>query len=142
MTFVVQSRCRSRFCPECAAIEARENLLTLTYEALLAYPTVTELVLLICPGFFVDNAQWTGVPVATLLAQAGIKRDARRVAFHALDGYMQILRLEVVQKESVFLAHTVNGQVLPAEHGYSLRLVVKGEYGSKWVKWVERIEVM
>ncbi len=119
-----------------------ETQLALTYEALMGYPTVTEVVLLICPDAFADNAKWTGVPVTTLLVETGVKPQASQVAFHALDGYCQVLTLEEVQREGVFLAHTVNGQTLPIEHGYPLRLVVKGKYGNEWVKWVERIEVI
>ncbi len=120
-----------------------ETSLSLTYEAILAYPTVTEVVLLICPGFFTDNAEWTGVPVTTLLAEAGIKPEASKVTFHALGAeYQVVLPLDLVQQDGVFLAHTVNGQVLPAEHGYPLRLVVRGNYGYDWVKWVTRIEVV
>jgi len=119
-----------------------ETPLALTYEAIMEYPAVTEVALLICPGFFVDNAEWTGVPVTALLTEAGIKPEASRVAFRALDGYRQILPLEVVQQEGVFLAYTVNGQELPEDHGYPLRLVVTGRFGNEWVKWVERIEVM
>ena len=115
--------------------------LSLTYEALLAYPTVTEVVLLICPGVFADNAQWTGVPVATILAEAGIKPEASQVHFYAVDGYHISLSLKSAQQEGVFLAHTVNGRILPAKHGYPLRLVARGQYGDKWIKWVERIEV-
>ena len=115
--------------------------LTLTYEALIQYPTVTEVVLLICPGVFADNAEWTGVEVATLLTEAGIKSQASQVTFYALDGYNRSLSLEEAQREGVFLAYTVNGQILPKEHGYPLRLVVEGQSGSRWVKWVERIEV-
>ena len=47
-----------------------ETPLSLTYEEVLAYPAVTEVVLLICPGFFADNAEWAGVPVTTLLEEA------------------------------------------------------------------------
>lgn len=113
----------------------------LTYDTLLKYPAVTNVVLLICPGFFVDNAEWTGVPVTTLLAEAGIKPEASQLVFYALDGYQMVLPLEVIQRDGVFLAHTVNGEILPREHGFPLRLVVTGEYGSFWVKWVERIKV-
>ena len=113
----------------------------LPYGTLLTYPTVTRVVLLICPDFFADNAEWTGVPVTALLAEAGIKPEASQLVFHALDGYQTVLSLEKVQRDDVFLAHTVNGQILPREHGFPLRLVVTGEYGSAWVKWVERIEV-
>jgi DMSO/TMAO reductase YedYZ molybdopterin-dependent catalytic subunit len=113
----------------------------LSYDTLLSYPTVTNVVLLICPGFFVDNAEWTGVPVNTLLAEAGIRPQASKLIFYSLDGYETVLSLEEVQQDGVFLAHTVNGQVLPKEHGFPLRLVVTGEYGSAWVKWVDRIDV-
>ena len=118
-----------------------ENPLTLTYQDILTYPTVTEVVLLICSGFFADNAEWTGVPVETLLAEAGSKPEATEVIFHGVDGYHSSISLETAQESGVFLAHTVNGQVLPPEHGYPLRLVVKHHFGSEWVKWVEHIIV-
>lgn len=119
-----------------------ETPLSLTYEAILDYPTVTEVVLLVCPGFFTDNAEWTGVPVTTLLAEAGIRPEANEVTFHALGSeYRVVLPLNVVQQDGVFLAYTVNGQVLPAKHGYPLRLVVRGNYGYDWIKWVKRIEI-
>jgi DMSO/TMAO reductase YedYZ molybdopterin-dependent catalytic subunit len=118
-----------------------EKPLSLTYDAILEYPTVTEVVLLICPETFVDNAEWTGIPVSTLLAEAGIKPEAKEIAFYAVDGYKQEFNLDTVQQEGVFLAHTVNGQTLPLNHGYPLRLVIRGEYGFFWVKWLERIEV-
>ena len=50
-----------------------ETEIELSYDTLLKYPTVTNVVLLICPGLFADNAEWTGVPVTTLLAEVGIK---------------------------------------------------------------------
>lgn len=117
------------------------NPLSLTYEELLAYPPITEVVLLICAFTFADNAEWTGVPLNTILAEAGIKPEASKVDFYALDGYHISLSLETAQKEGVFLAYAVDGQVLPARHGYPLRLVVKGQFGDRWIKWVERIEV-
>ncbi|MBN2187087.1 MAG: molybdopterin-dependent oxidoreductase [Dehalococcoidia bacterium] len=36
-------------------------------------------------------------------------------------------------------SHTVNGQVLPSDHGYPLRLVERGNCGHDWIKWVKRI---
>ena len=119
-----------------------EKPLTLTYDDIVASPSVTEVVLLICPLTFVDNAEWTGVPVSTLLAEAGLKSGATKVEFQALDGYQNVLTLEDVQKDGVFLAYKVDGQLLPLEHGYPLRLVAEGQYGSNWVKWITHIEVM
>jgi DMSO/TMAO reductase YedYZ molybdopterin-dependent catalytic subunit len=118
-----------------------ENPLTLTYQDILTYPAVTEVVLLICYGFFADNAEWTGVPVKTLLDEAEVKPEATEVIFHGADGYQSSISLETAQESGVFLAHTVNGQVLPPEHGYPLRLVVEHDFGSEWVKWVDHIIV-
>ena len=99
-----------------------ENPLRLSYEDILARPSVTEVVLLICPGFFADNAQWTGAPVAGILEEAGVRPEAKEVVFHAADGYRSPLSLEEAMDEGIFLAYRVNGQVLPSEHGYPLRL--------------------
>lgn len=119
-----------------------ENPLSLSYEEITAYPSVTEVVLLICPSVFYDNAEWTGVPVADILRQAKVKPEAEKVYFKAAGGYRQSLTIEEAMSEGVFLAYEVNGQPLPLEHGYPLRLVVRGKYGSRWVKWLTHIEVV
>ena len=132
-----------------------ENPLSLSYEQLLSYPTVTGVVLLICPGFFADNAEWTGIPVTIILEDAGIKPEATEVVFKAIEGptlneytgevntvYSRSLPLEdIMGNDGIYLANTVNGQTLPLEHGYPLRVVAKGIYGGYWVKWLEVIEV-
>ncbi|MDD5082404.1 MAG: molybdopterin-dependent oxidoreductase [Dehalococcoidales bacterium] len=118
-----------------------ETPLALTYEQIRQYPATTQVVLLICPGFFVDNAEWTGVTVAAILDGAGVKPEATEVTFRAIDGYSRTLSLEDARKDGVFLAYTVNGQTLPPEHGYPLRLVFTGEFGNAWVKWLSNIEV-
>lgn len=115
--------------------------LSLSYEAILKYPSISAVVLLICQGAFVDNAQWTGVPVSAFLADADLKPEASKVAFIAIDGYEIDLNLEDVRKDGVFLAYKVNGEILPKEQGYPVRLVVKGQYGAYWVKWVNQLEV-
>jgi DMSO/TMAO reductase YedYZ molybdopterin-dependent catalytic subunit len=118
-----------------------EKPLSLSYEDLLRRPEVTETVLLICPGFFWDNATWTGTPLSSILEEAGVSPEATRVRFVAGDGYEQTLSLEQAMADGVFLAYQVNGETLPTAHGYPLRLVARYQYGSKWVKWLERIEV-
>jgi DMSO/TMAO reductase YedYZ molybdopterin-dependent catalytic subunit len=118
-----------------------DNPLTLNYEEIQQFTPTTKVVLLICPEFFVDNAEWTGVPVKTILTKAGINSEARQVFFYSLDGYPHSLSLQDAQKDGVFLAYKVNGQTLPKEHGYPLRLVIEGVYGGTWVKWLGHIEV-
>jgi DMSO/TMAO reductase YedYZ molybdopterin-dependent catalytic subunit len=118
-----------------------ENPLSLTYEDILAYPSVTEIGVINCPGYFLDIAEWTGAPLMMILDEAGLKPEASKLTFVALDGYQQGLTLEHVEKYDVFLAYNVNGEILPPEHGYPLRVVDKGNDGSAWVKWLEEIRI-
>jgi len=118
-----------------------ERPLSLTYQELLSRPQISEVVLLICPGVFWDNAQWTGTPLAPLLEEAGLQEGAKKVKFHALDGYQRSLTLEEALADGVLLAYQVNGETLPLEHGFPLRLVARHQFGGRWVKWLERIEV-
>ena len=115
--------------------------LALNYQDLLQRPTVAEVLLLVCLGAFGANAQWTGVGVSDLLVEAGVKPEAAQIIVHAQDGVREVFDLADVEREGVFLAYEVDGQTLPKEHGYPVRLVVKGKYGYLWVKWVNRIEV-
>lgn len=118
-----------------------DNPLTLSYAELMQFTPVSRVVLLICPDSFVDNAEWTGVPVKTILTKAGINPEASQAIFYSLDGYPQTLSLQDAQKDGVFLAYAVNSQTLPEEHGYPLRLVIEGVYGGSWIKWVGHIEI-
>jgi len=120
-----------------------EHPLSLSYDDLLALPTVSQVPRLECPGFFVDYAEWTGPLVRTLLEQAGVQSGAVEVEF--FDGheqpYQKVLTLEEALADDTYLAYQVNGQTLPVEHGYPLRLVAGSELGSYWVKWLVRIQV-
>jgi DMSO/TMAO reductase YedYZ molybdopterin-dependent catalytic subunit len=120
-----------------------ERPLSLSLEDLMAYPTVTQVPRLDCPGFFVDYAEWTGPLVRVILQEAGVKPEATHVVFY--DGsefpYRARLTLEEALREDTFLAYELYGQPLPPEHGYPLRLVAGSKLGSSWVKWLFRIEV-
>jgi DMSO/TMAO reductase YedYZ molybdopterin-dependent catalytic subunit len=120
-----------------------ERPLSLTYDELLSYPTVTQVPRLECPGVFVNYAEWTGPLVRTLLEQAGVRPEAAEVDFY--DGseypYRKTLTLEEALRDDTYLAHTVYGETLPVEHGYPVRLVAGSKLGSYWVKWVFHIEV-
>jgi DMSO/TMAO reductase YedYZ molybdopterin-dependent catalytic subunit len=118
-----------------------DNPLSLTYEDILARPSVTEVVLLICTTVFVDNAEWTGTPLAGILEQAGVQAEAKRVEFFGADGYRTSVYIDEAMAPGTLVAYEVNGEVLPREHGYPLRMVVEGKYGSRWAKWLVRIEV-
>lgn len=118
-----------------------KNTLDLTYQELLAFPSTTQVMLMICHGSHVDNARWTGVPVSLLLEKAGILDGAHEATVIALDRYSRTLSLDVLKEDGTFVAYKVNDETIPLKHGYPLRLVVKGMYGENWVKWLRQIEV-
>jgi DMSO/TMAO reductase YedYZ molybdopterin-dependent catalytic subunit len=118
-----------------------DNPLSLTYTEIKNYPSVRGVILLVCTDLFTNNAQWTGVPVAALLDTARVRQGATRITFTAIDGYTQTLAVSATRDKGVFLAYLVNGQPLPPEQGFPLRLVVRGKTGNLWVKWIDRITV-
>jgi DMSO/TMAO reductase YedYZ molybdopterin-dependent catalytic subunit len=118
-----------------------DSPLTLTYEGVLQYPAVTENVTLICPGVWGERADWTGVPVSTLLTKAGIQSDAKQVEFSSSDGYTIVLELADAGKPGMFLAYQRNGQTLTQEEGYPVRLVAESMDGYNWVRWITHIKV-
>jgi sulfane dehydrogenase subunit SoxC len=97
----------------------------------------------------VGTAEWAGVALAPLLEEAGADPAAVEVLFTALDngvegGVRQTYEraLPVAEAEHALLAYEMNGEPLPPQHGFPLRLVVPGWYGMQNVKWLTRITVL
>ena len=99
----------------------------------------------------VGTARWEGVPLASILEEAGVGEGAVEVLFTGLDrgveggeeqAYARSLALEEALRGEVLLAYGVNGGELPPQHGHPLRLVVPGWYGMTSVKWLARITVL
>ena len=115
--------------------------LSLNYEEILKFPSLTETVLLICPGFFTNNGRWTGVDLKALLRQAEVEKDARYADIKGASGKVVRIPLEEFGRKKIFLAYRVNGETLPQKHGFPLRLVFEDAYGYDWVKYVAEITV-
>lgn len=85
---------------------------------------------------------WVGVRASELIARALPHDNARYVMCHAYDGYTTNVALVEVLKPDVLLAHTVDGQPLPVEHGGPVRMITPQLYAWKGAKWIARIELM
>ncbi len=99
----------------------------------------------------VGTADWSGVRLADLLADAGVDDDAVDVVFRGADhgvdhaveqDYERGLPLATATHPDVLVATAMNGQPLLPQHGFPLRLVVPGWYGMASVKWLEEIRVI
>jgi DMSO/TMAO reductase YedYZ molybdopterin-dependent catalytic subunit len=101
----------------------------------------------------VGTAEWTGVPLVEVLNNAGVRPTAQEVVFRGADSgtprgrtdtirFERSLTLDWACNPDVLLAYAMNGEPLPAEHGFPLRLVVPGWYGMASVKWLSEIAVV
>jgi DMSO/TMAO reductase YedYZ molybdopterin-dependent catalytic subunit len=145
-----------------------ERPLVLSLEDLRARPAVTHVVTMECAGNgrarlhprplsqpwlaeAVGTAAWTGTPLAPILREAGLHADAAELVFtgadHGTQGgiehdYQRSLPVADALRDEVLLAYAVNGQPLPPQHGFPVRLLVPGWYGMTSVKWLTGIEAV
>jgi DMSO/TMAO reductase YedYZ molybdopterin-dependent catalytic subunit len=113
--------------------------LVLDYPALLALADTRRDEVLDCTGGWYSAQVWTGVSLARLLDLAGVQPTARSLRIEAATGYAR--RFDLATAATCLLATHVAGQPLDRSHGFPVRLVVPGQRGFAWVKWVTRVHV-
>ena len=138
-----------------------ERPITLTLDELKARPKVEPTTVFECSGNsrglvhgMVGNATWAGAALIPLLAEVRPTTDSREVYFWGADtgteeirgqeyeqNFARSMSLEHVNETGPILAYEMNGEPLPAAHGFPVRLIVPGWYGIAQVKWLERIEL-
>lgn len=95
----------------------------------------------------IGNGEWTGVPLRDVLERAGIRGDAASVLMVGLDknspeeGFRRVMPVDKAMHPDTILAYALNGETLPRDHGFPLRVVTPGWVGSSWIKWLGRIVV-
>jgi len=89
-----------------------------------------------------STSEWTGVPLATVLAEAGMKPEATWVLAEGSDAaaLTRSLPLADVLKDAL-LCYAQNGEMLRPEQGYPLRLVIPGWEGNTCIKWIRRLKL-
>ena len=147
---------------------AVKDSFSLGYRELVSMPSVTGTSTLECAGngriFLipqrkgaqwqlgaVSTAQWTGVPLSTLLDRAGLSPEACEIIFEGADagtpkeepippGQTQYSRsIAVAKAADVLIAYAMNGEELSTDHGFPVRAIVPGHYGMASVKWLTHI---
>ncbi|MEU0938746.1 molybdopterin-dependent oxidoreductase [Embleya sp. NPDC005971] len=126
--------------------------LTFSYHDLLRRPLIERDLTLTCVsnevgGPYTGTARWLGVRLADLLREAGVRPPSRggpadQLVSRSTDGMTIGTPVEVVMDgRDALLAIGMNGEPLPFEHGYPVRMVVPGLYGyvsaCKWLKDLE-----
>ena len=125
-----------------------ENEVRLTFKDLEARQLTEAWVTLCCVsnpvgGDLIGNAWWSGVKVSELLAEAKPSPDADAVLQTSKDGWTCGTPLAALTDDrNALLALAMNGEPLPLEHGFPVRMVVPGLYGYvSATKWVVDLEV-
>lgn len=137
-----------------------ERPLAFSMNDLVRFPSVTRTLFIECSGNsgkewkgptgktvqdthgLMSTSEWTGVPLATVLTEAGIKTDAAWVLAEGSDAaaMTRSLPLAEVLKDAL-LCYAQNGEALRPEQGYPLRLVIPGWEGNTCIKWIRRLKL-
>ena len=130
-----------------------ENRLVLSVADLRAMAPRTQITRHDCVEGWSCIGEWTGAPLAHILAMAKPKSEARYVMFYCADPmgsslsgdvpyYYESLDLLEATHPQTLLAYELNGQVLPVEHGAPVRVRAERQLGYKMAKYVQRIELV
>jgi DMSO/TMAO reductase YedYZ molybdopterin-dependent catalytic subunit len=122
--------------------------MTLTFNDLIRRPMIDHDVTLTCVsesvgGGLIGNARWQGTLLADILKEAGIQRGASQIVMRDVNGMNLGVAVDpLLDGRAALLAIGMNGQPLPPEHGFPVRVVVPGLYGYvSACKWVVDMQV-
>ncbi|MFC6792197.1 sulfite dehydrogenase [Methylobacterium komagatae] len=135
-----------------------ERPLVLTMEDIRRFPSESHIHFLECsgnPGFeaikgktasdlvgLVSCAEWTGVRLATVLREAGLKPEAKWVVAEGADAAAMTRSIPIEKcLDDALLVYSQNGERLRPQQGYPLRVFLPGFEGNMSVKWLRRLNV-
>ena len=120
----------------------------LSYADLIALPLEESATTIACVsnevgGDLIGTAVWLGYPIRHLLERARPQSGADMVLSRSSDGFTASTPIEALQDDrNAILAVAMNGEPLPLEHGYPVRMIVPGLYGYvSATKWVTELRV-
>ncbi len=89
-----------------------------------------------------STSEWTGVPLAVVLDEVGIKDGAKWILAEGADAAVMTRSIPLEKcYDDAILAYAQNGEAIRPEQGYPLRLVLPGWEGNTNIKWIRRIQV-
>jgi len=120
---------------------------SLTLSDLMAYPAVTQPITLSCisnpvGGELIGMSYWTGVRLAGVLQDLGLRPEAKELRIEAADGFYESVATADLNDPRTLLVYGMNGETLPVEHGFPLRIYIPNRYGMKQPKWITRIQAV
>jgi DMSO/TMAO reductase YedYZ molybdopterin-dependent catalytic subunit len=105
------------------------------------FPSRTQITHQACEEGWSFIAEWTGVPLSSVLDWVGVRPQARYVVFYPFDQWWDSIDMPDAFHPQTLLAYGMNGEDLPAPHGAPVRLRVARQLGYKNIKYLSRIAV-
>jgi len=122
--------------------------LEFTFDELLEMPLIERDITMTCVsntvgGPYVGSARWIGVPLAALLERAGVQDGVDQILATDVDGMTIGTPYDLATDgRDAIVALGMNGEALPREHGYPVRMVIPGLYGFiSACKWMTSIKL-
>ena len=126
-----------------------DNPVTFTLDDLRArYEARNEFVTLSCisnrvGGPLIGTTYWTGASLQDILADVIPRRDARYLLITCGDGFYETVDLDLINSDKrIMLAYNWDGNPIPFDHGFPLRIWLPDRFGMKQPKWITGIEVI
>ncbi|MFC2026077.1 molybdopterin-dependent oxidoreductase [Chloroflexota bacterium] len=126
-----------------------ENPLMLTLLDLQSnYPERSQYITMSCISgrvgtSLIGTTLWKGVSVQDVLAEAKVNPEARYLKINSDDGFYETVELDLINSdERIMFCYNWDGNTLPSDHGFPLRIWIPDRYGMKQPKWITSIEVI
>ena len=87
----------------------------------------------------ISTTWWTGVSLQNILADAQVQDGARHLVITSGDGFHETVDLDLIASdERIMLCYAWDGNPIPFDHGFPLRIWLPDRYGMKQPKWINR----
>ena len=124
-----------------------DNPLLLTLDDIRRYESRDQYITLSCISgrigtTLISTTRWTGVSLQKILADVQLQSAARYLIITSGDGFYETVDLELIASdERIMLAYAWDGEPIPFDHDFPLRIWLPDRYGMKQPKWITGIEV-
>ncbi len=120
---------------------------TLTLADLAAYPAVTQPITQQCisnpvAGDLIGTTNYTGARIRDVLMDLGMRPQAQALAIQSADGFYESVPMMELMDPRTLLVYGMNGDTLPVDHGFPLRIYIPNHYGMKQPKWITVIQAI
>lgn len=92
----------------------------------------------------IGNAKWSGFRIRDVLEKSKTITSSDysdcHLVMEGMDGYYTSIPLRLLHDDSLIATH-MNGEALPRDHGYPMRVVIPGVIGARHVKWVKSLKI-